>query len=98
MDHRHTSGQSPKLIVYFFFLSGLNFTITVNDTARASPSRMWKKYKIRDRPESTKRSAVAQIHERRYYERYQIKKKQIILVGVSFSKEKRKKKHKPVDC
>lgn len=34
-------------------------------------------------------NALAQIHEKRYYERYKIKNKQIILVGVSFSKEKR---------
>jgi hypothetical protein len=34
-------------------------------------------------------NAMAQIHEKKYYERYKIKNKQIILVGVSFSKEKR---------
>jgi hypothetical protein len=34
-------------------------------------------------------NAIIQIHEKRYYERYKIKKKKIILVGVSFSKEKR---------
>ncbi|UCH98009.1 MAG: PD-(D/E)XK nuclease domain-containing protein [Candidatus Aminicenantes bacterium] len=33
--------------------------------------------------------AMARIHEKRYYERYKIKEKQIILVGISFSKEKR---------
>jgi translation initiation factor IF-1 len=33
--------------------------------------------------------ALAQIHEKKYYEKYKIKRKDIVLVGVSFSKEKR---------
>ncbi len=33
--------------------------------------------------------ALAQIHEKKYYEKYKIKEKRIVLVGVSFSKEER---------
>jgi hypothetical protein len=35
------------------------------------------------------RAAMAQIHEKKYYEKYMSKEKEIILVGVSFSKETR---------
>lgn len=32
---------------------------------------------------------LAQIHEKKYYEKYEIKGKAIVLVGVSFSKEEK---------
>jgi hypothetical protein len=35
------------------------------------------------------RAALAQIHEKKYYEKYRSKEKEIIPVGVSFSKETR---------
>jgi hypothetical protein len=34
-------------------------------------------------------AAMDQIHQKKYYEKYQIKGKEIVLVGVSFSKEER---------
>jgi hypothetical protein len=35
------------------------------------------------------KKALAQIHEKKYYEKYEIKKKDIVLIGVSFSKKER---------
>jgi len=35
------------------------------------------------------RAAMEQIHQKKYYEKYQIKEKEIVLIGVSFSKQER---------
>jgi hypothetical protein len=76
-------------VVFFLILDNIDAQIQTNkgriDQVIETDSHIYIfEFKMEDA-----KKALAQIHEKKYYEKYKIKGKEIVLVGVSFSKEER---------
>ena len=87
--HLEASYHSLIHVVFFLILDNLDAQIQTNrgriDQVIKTDSHIYIfEFKMEDA-----QKALAQIHENKYYEKYKIKGKEIILVGVSFSKEER---------